>query len=94
MYVCVCVCAFSCVPLFAAPWTAAWQNPLSMEFPRQEYWSRLQLPSSGDLPNPRVEPASHTTPASAGRFFTTSATWEALPEGQSPLPVQSMTRKT
>ena len=53
-----------------------------------------QLPSSGDLPDPGVEPASLASPALAGGFFTTNATWKALPEGQSPLPVQSMTRKT
>ena len=29
---------------------------LSMGFPRQEYWSRLPLPSPGDLPDPRIEP--------------------------------------
>ena len=96
--VCVCVCVFMCafsrVPLFSVPWTVAWQNPLSMEFPRQEYWSGLQLPSSGDLPNPGAEPESPSSPALAGGFFTTTTTWEALPEGQSPLPVQSITRKT
>ena len=29
-----------------------------MEFPRQEYWSRLPLPSPGDLLNPGIEPTS------------------------------------
>ena len=37
--VCVCVKSFSCVQLFAIPWTVAHQAPLSMEFPRQGYWS-------------------------------------------------------
>ena len=36
---------FSCVRLFATPWTAADQAPLSMGLSRQEYWSRLPLPS-------------------------------------------------
>ena len=36
---------FSCVRLFATPWTAAYQAPLSMGFSRQEYWSGLPLPS-------------------------------------------------
>ena len=36
---------FSRVRLFATPWTAAYQAPPSMGFPRQEYWSRLPLPS-------------------------------------------------
>ena len=46
-------------------------------FSRQEYWSELQCPPPGDLPDPGIEPASLTSPALAGRFFTTSATWEA-----------------
>ena len=44
--------------LFAAPWTAAHQAPLSMRFSRQGYWSRLPFPSPGDLPNPGIEPGS------------------------------------
>ena len=42
--------------------------PLSMGFPRQEYWSGLPLLSPGDLSNPRIKPVS---PALAGGFFTT-----------------------
>ena len=42
---------------FAAPWTVTHQAPLSMEFPRQEYWSGLPFPSPRDLPNPGTEPA-------------------------------------
>ena len=49
-----------------------------MGFSRQEYWSGLPCPPPGDLPNPGIEPVSLTSPALAGRFFTTSATWEAL----------------
>ena len=59
---------FSHVQLFVTPWTTAHQAPLSMEFSRQEYWSRLQLPTPGDLPDPGLKPASS---ALAGRFFTT-----------------------
>ena len=69
---------FSRVRLFAIPWTVARQAPLSMEFSRQEYWSELPFPSPGDFPNPGIEPKSFMSPALAGRFFTTSATWEAL----------------
>ena len=47
-----------------------------MEFSRQEYWSGLSFPSSGDLPDPGIKPMSLTSPALAGGFFTTSATWE------------------
>ena len=42
--------------------------------PRQEYWSSLPFPPPGDYLDPGIEPVS---PALAGRFFTTSATWEA-----------------
>ena len=59
---------------FATSWTVARQVPLSMEFSRQEYSSGLPFSSPGDLPNPGMEPGS---PALAGGFFTTSATWEA-----------------
>ena len=47
-----------------------------MGFSRQEYWSGLPFPSLGDLPNAGIKPASRMSPALAGRFFTTSATWE------------------
>ena len=40
------------------PWTVAHQAPLSMEFSRHKYWSGLPFPSSGDLPNPGLEPGS------------------------------------
>ena len=58
-------------------WTAACQAPLSMGFYRQGYSSGLPFPPPGDLPNPEIEPASLTSPALAGRFFTTRATWKA-----------------
>ena len=40
------------------PWTVVRQAPLSMEFSRQEYWSRLPFPSPGNLPDPEMEPGS------------------------------------
>ena len=41
-----------------------------MEFSRQEYWSGLQFPPPGDLPDPGIEPTSVTSPAlEAGLFF-------------------------
>ena len=52
----------------ANPWSVAYQAPLSMGFPRQEYWSALPFPSPGELPDPGMEP---TSPALAGGFFTT-----------------------
>ena len=40
------------------PWTVAHQAPLSMGFPRQEYWSGLTFPSPGGFPHPGMEPKS------------------------------------
>ena len=57
---CCCLDAKSC-PTLATPWTVASQAPLSMRFPRQEYWSRLPFPSPG------LEPKC---PALPGGFFT------------------------
>ena len=68
---------FSRVRLCATPWTVARQAPLFMGFSRQEYWSGFLFPPSEDIPDPRIEPASLTSPVLAGKFFTTSATWEA-----------------
>ena len=68
---------FSRVQLFLPPWTVARQAPLSMGFSRQEYWSGLPVLPPGDLPDSGTEPESLMSPALAGRFFTTNATWEA-----------------
>ena len=45
-------------PILATPWEVAHKTPLSMEFPRQEYWSGLLFLSPGDLPNPGIKAAS------------------------------------
>ena len=65
------VCVLSCVTLFATQFTVSHQVPLSVEFPRQEYWSEVPFPSAGVLPHPGIEPASYVSPALAGGFFTT-----------------------
>ena len=57
-----------------APCTVAHRAPLSVEFFRQDYWSRLLFPTPGDLSEPGVKPASLMSPTLAGGFFTTSAT--------------------
>ena len=57
--------SLSHVPLFATPWTIAYQAPLSMEFSRQAYWSGLPFPSPGDLPDPGIKPGSPTFQADA-----------------------------
>ena len=54
---------FSAVCLLATPWTVARRAPLSMGFPRQEYWSGLPFPSPGDLPNAGIEPTPPASPA-------------------------------
>ena len=63
MYMClVLVCLV--ISDSATPWPVACQVPLSMEFSRQEYWSGLPFPSSGDLPDPGIEPISLAFPTS------------------------------
>ena len=72
----VCVLnSFSCVRLFATLWTVAHQAPPSMGFSRQESWSALPRSSPGDIPDPGIKPTSLMSPALAGGFFTTSATF-------------------
>ena len=53
----------------AIPWFVALQAPLSMEFPRQEYWSGLPFPTPGDPPNPGIEPRSPVSPALQADFL-------------------------
>ena len=48
-----------------------------MEFSKQEYWSGLPLPTPENLSDPGTELTSLASPALAGGFFTTIATWEA-----------------
>ena len=55
----------------ATPWTVIQQAPLSMGFPRQEYWSGLPFPPPGDPPNPGIKLMSLVSPSLAGGFFTT-----------------------
>ena len=65
---------FSHVWLFVSPWTVARQAPLSMEFSRQEFWSRLPFPTPRNFPDPGIKSASLESPALAGRFFITEPT--------------------
>ena len=60
--------SLSCVWLFVTPWTLVCQVPLSMGFPRWEYWSGLPFPSPGNLP---ILGIKSTTPALEDGFFTT-----------------------
>ena len=59
--------ACSVVSDSATPWTVAHQDPLSMDFSRQEHWSEVTFPTPGDLPNPGIQPKS---PELAGGVFT------------------------
>ena len=65
------MCVLSCIQLFANPWTAAHQAPLSLEFSGQEYWSGLLCPTTGHLPDPGIKPAAPASPALVGGLFTT-----------------------
>ena len=51
------------MPDSATSWTVVHQAPLSIGFPRQEYWSGLLFPSRGELPDPGIEPVSPTLQA-------------------------------
>ena len=57
--------------LFVIPRAMARQAPLTMEFPRQEYWSGLPFPTPGDLPDPGMEPETPVSPALADGLSTT-----------------------
>ena len=81
MCVCVCACVFiekvlhassGLSDCFVTPWTVARQVPLSMGFPRQEYWCGLSFPPPGDLPDPGIEPESLMPPELPCGFFTTA----------------------
>ena len=73
-YVYVCSVASVLSDSFRPLWTAARQAPLSMGFPRQEYWSGLPFPPPEDLPHLGTELVPLVTPALADGFLTTSAT--------------------
>ena len=69
---------FSHVFLFATLWAVARRAPLSMGFLRQEYWNGLPFLCLGNLPVPRFEPVCVSyVSCIAGKFLTSSATWEA-----------------
>ena len=58
MCMCVYVQSLSHFQLFATAWTVAHQTPLSMGFPRQEYWSGLIFSPPGDLSDPGIQPVT------------------------------------
>ena len=61
--------------LFVTLWNVACQAPLSMEFSKQEYWSKMSCPTPGNIPDPGIKLTSLVSTVVAGGFFTTSATY-------------------
>ena len=67
------------MPVWAQSRLTLW-NPMdykppgssAMAFSRQEYQSGLLFPSPGNLPDPRIKPASPALPELTVRFFTTA----------------------
>ena len=65
-------------PTFCDPMDCTLSGSLSMRFSGQEYCSEFPCPPPGDFPSPGIKLVSLMSPALAGTFLTTSATWEAL----------------
>ena len=65
LHICVCMSVRSVV-------SDSWRPPMDGSPPviRQEHWSGFPFPLPGDLPDPRIEPASLASPALAGGLFT------------------------
>ena len=70
-----CMPAQSCSTLCSP---RACQAPLSKEFPRKEYWSRLPFPPPGNLPNPGIKAESLVSPALAGKFLSLCHLWSPV----------------
>ena len=84
-----CTCVLSNVRLFVTPWTVEHPAPLSMGFPRQEYWSGVPFPSPEDLPDPGMEPTSLASPALTGGFFTIGPSPQGIELNNTPNPTGS-----
>ena len=72
---CLCSVTQSC-PTLCGPMDCSLPGS-SVIFSRQEYRTVLPLPTSGNLPDPGIEPASLASPALAGGFFMSASIWEA-----------------
>ena len=77
MHVCVCPVAQSCT----APRTVARQAPLSMRFPRQEYWSGCHFILQGTFPKLGIKPTSPVSPTLAGGFSTAAPPGKPIWDG-------------
>ena len=76
----VCADVLSRGQLLVTPWNVAHQDPLSMEFSRQEYWTGMPFPSPGDLPDTGIEPYSpalqaDSLPLTHQGSFISSCAW-------------------
>ena len=67
-----------CAKSLQSSLTLCSQVPLSVGFPRQEYWNELPSPLPGNLPDPGIKPTSLMSPALAGSFFTTKGKRKSL----------------
>ena len=84
MNACCCCLITKLCPTLATPWTVARPAPLSMRFPRQEYWNGLPFPSPGDLPDPGIEPHAGIS-CMAGGILYHCTTREAQINAQVPI---------
>ena len=69
------LCVLNGFKFFVIPRTVACHTLLSMEFPRQEYWSGLRLPFARELPNPGIKRVSPMSPSIGRRILSQWATW-------------------
>ena len=67
---------------FVTPGTMARKAPLSMGFPRQEYWSGLTFPSPGNLPDPGIKPTSPVLQADSLRTSHQGSPWLHFTDGE------------
>ena len=79
------------VRLFVTPWTLARQDPLSMDFSRQERWSGLPCPPAGGLPDAGMEPVRPVSLALSGGFLPPSRLGSLKPEALRPLMIKMHT---
>ena len=81
----LCICLLNCLVVSHSlwpQWTAVHQVPLSMGFPRHEYWSGLPFPSPGDLPEAGIKPVSPASLSNLRWILYLWATKEALNKKQ------------
>ena len=71
----MCAKSFQLCPALCDPLACSLSGSSVRGIPRQEYWSRLSCPPTGDLADLGIKPASPQSPTLVVRFFTTSATW-------------------